>query len=100
MLIRDQRLLPSFRGVAGGTGWPRRGRARSPAATEPATGGDPGRPPAAREATGGDEKRLARRPQETRALASRDAMSSDELDVRCSMCGKLLAKARDGLLVI
>ncbi len=27
-------------------------------------------------------------------------MSSDELDVRCSRCGKLLAKARDGLLVI
>jgi hypothetical protein len=27
-------------------------------------------------------------------------MSTDELDVRCSACGKLLAKARDGSLVI
>jgi hypothetical protein len=27
-------------------------------------------------------------------------MSTDEMDVRCSACGKLLAKARDGSLVI
>ena len=27
-------------------------------------------------------------------------MSTDEMDVRCSACGKLLAKARDGALVI
>ena len=27
-------------------------------------------------------------------------MSTDEMDVRCSTCGRLLAKARDGTLVI
>jgi len=70
-------------------------------AAVPATGGD----------RSGDRQRPESDPRRPRSDRRGDhrrralwhlgsAMSTDEMDVRCSACGKLLAKARDGSLVI